>query len=99
METIFEMEIEMETSYHLMWEIKFLTTSLEKIVKENQSNISPHLGFVNFPTVITPAPGEIKTLNFSSEIELDMMSPTTKFQVSISSGGGVMTVGNFTKPK
>eukprot|EP00116_Pleurobrachia_bachei_P009660 sb/3469922/ len=44
-------------------------------------------------TAIAPPPDEIE-----SEVELDKIYPTTKFQVSISSGGGAMTVGNFTKP-
>eukprot|EP00116_Pleurobrachia_bachei_P016663 sb/3476925/ len=39
-----------------------------------------------------------RDLKFCSEVELDMIYPTIKFQVSISSGGGGMTVGNSTNP-
>eukprot|EP00116_Pleurobrachia_bachei_P018330 sb/3478592/ len=38
-------------------------------------------------------------LKFCCEVELDMIYLIAKFQVSISSGGGAMNVGNFTKPK
>eukprot|EP00116_Pleurobrachia_bachei_P016361 sb/3476623/ len=66
------------------------------------NNLSPWQSLSSSRNSPTSPQGDTDELTKSLaqlEVELDMIYLTTKFQVSISSGGGAMTVGNFTKPK